>query len=93
MQIAGQDKALAKDARVTTLTMDMVYDVFNRSNDDALAGVAFRFMPDLAQVKAAMELYSQAGVPISSFSGIPVFQAEGLTVSTDSSVRPHIRPV
>jgi hypothetical protein len=35
----------------------------------------------------AMQLYKEAGVPTKSFVGVPVFQAEGLTVTTQDMVR------
>jgi hypothetical protein len=34
-----------------------------------------------------MQLYKEAGVPTKSFVGVPVFQAEGLTVTTQDMVR------
>lgn len=39
-----------------------------------------------AQVAHALELYKEAGVPTRSFVGVPVFQAEGLTVTTQEMV-------
>jgi hypothetical protein len=33
------------------------------------------------------QLYKDAGVPTKSFMGVPVFQAEGLTVTTQDMVR------
>lgn len=33
------------------------------------------------------QLYSEAGVPTRQFMGVPVFQAEGLTVTTQETVR------
>lgn len=52
----------------------------------ALQGIHFRFMPDMHQVKHALSLYQEAGVPTKSFVGVPVFQAEGLTVTTQDTV-------
>jgi hypothetical protein len=34
-----------------------------------------------------VQLYKDAGVPTKSFMGVPVFQAEGLTVTTQDMVR------
>lgn len=39
------------------------------------------------QVSHALELYKEAGLPTRSFVGVPVFQAEGLTVTTQEMVR------
>jgi hypothetical protein len=33
----------------------------------------------------ALQLYKDAGVPSSGFTGVPVFQAQGLTVKTERS--------
>ena len=84
-RIALQDTTLAKDARVQTLTMDMAMDVFNRE-EEVLPGVHFRLMPDMKQVQNAMTMYAQEGVAIKKLVGIPVFQAEGLVISTESAV-------
>ena len=66
--------------------MDNVYEVFTTPRDQTgLSGIHFRFMPDARQVKHALELYREAGVPGSSFVGVPVFQAEGLTVTTQDT--------
>lgn len=40
-----------------------------------------------AKVRHALDLYKDAGVPGSTFVGVPVFQAEGLTVTTQDTVR------
>lgn len=32
-----------------------------------------------------MQLYKEAGVPGSTFTGVPIFQAQGLTVKTENS--------
>jgi TPP-dependent pyruvate/acetoin dehydrogenase alpha subunit len=42
------------------------------------------------QVSHALELYKEAGVPTRSFVGVPVFQAEGLTVTTQEMVRVRV---
>lgn len=44
-------------------------------------------MPDVKQVGHALQLYTEAGVPTKQFIGVPVFQAEGLTVTTQEMVR------
>ena len=41
--------------------------------------------PQPRQVGKALELYRDAGVPTSSFVGVPVFQAEGLTVTAQDA--------
>jgi hypothetical protein len=37
-----------------------------------------------------VQLYKDAGVPTKNFVGVPVFQAEGLTVTTQDMVRADI---
>lgn len=67
--------------------MDNVYEVFTTPRDQTgLQGIHFRFMPDMRQVKHALQLYQEAGVPTKNFIGVPVFQAEGLTVTTQEMV-------
>ena len=39
------------------------------------------------RVSPALQLYGDAGVPTRQFVGVPVFQAEGLTVTTHETVR------
>jgi hypothetical protein len=42
---------------------------------------------------ASLQLYKEAGVPTKSFVGVPVFQAEGLTVTTQDMVREPLHTV
>eukprot|EP00879_Flechtneria_rotunda_P025219 GHRR01026790.1.p1 GENE.GHRR01026790.1~~GHRR01026790.1.p1 ORF type:complete len:355 (+),score=84.47 GHRR01026790.1:404-1468(+) len=83
LQIKEENPRLARDSKVLRVTMDNVYEVFTSPRDTTgLQGIHFRFMPDMVQVKHALQLYKEAGVPTRSFIGVPVFQAEGLTVTT-----------
>ncbi len=67
--------------------MDNVYEVFTTPREQTgLQGIHFRFMPDMRQVVHALNLYREAGVPTRSFTGVPVFQAEGLTVTAQDTV-------
>lgn len=87
-RIRDENPRLARDSKVLRVTMDNVYEVFTTPRDQTgLAGIHFRFFPDMAQVKHALELYRGAGVPGATFVGVPVFQAEGLTVTTQETVR------
>ncbi|KAG1668464.1 hypothetical protein FOA52_005237 [Chlamydomonas sp. UWO 241] len=82
-KIREENPRLARDSKILKVTMDNVYEVFTTPRDvTGLQGIHFRFMPDVAQVKHALELYTEAGVPTKQFVGVPVFQAEGLTVTT-----------
>lgn len=82
-KIKEENPRLARDSKVLRVTMDNVYEVFTTPRETTgLQGIHFRFMPDMAQVKHALQLYKDAGVPTKNFIGVPVFQAEGLTVTT-----------
>lgn len=88
MQIREENPRLARDSKILKVTMDNVYEVFTTPRDTTgLTGIHFRFMPDMRQVQHALELYKQAGLPTRAFTGVPVFQAEGLTVTTQDMVR------
>ncbi|CAL5227100.1 g10006 [Coccomyxa viridis] len=85
-KVREQNPKLAKQSRVLKVSMDNVYDfAVTPEVDKKTAGVSFRFMPDLKQVQKALELYKEAGVPGRTFTGVPVFQAQGLTVKTENS--------
>ncbi|KAF5843038.1 Tic22-like family-domain-containing protein [Dunaliella salina] len=82
-EIREENPRLARDSKILRVTMDNVYEVFTTPREQTgLQGIHFRFMPDMQQVSHALELYKEAGVPTRSFVGVPVFQAEGLTVTT-----------
>lgn len=82
-KIKEENPRLARDSKILKVTMDNVYEVFTTPRDvTGLQGIHFRFMPDLKQIGHALQLYNDAGVPTKQFIGVPVFQAEGLTVTT-----------
>lgn len=51
----------------------------------------WRFVPSSKEVRAAIQLYEKAGMPVQSFKGVPMFQADGLQVVVGEKVRssPH----
>lgn len=78
-----EDSKLARESKVLPISMDNVYEILTTPREQTgLQEIHFRFFPDLRQVQHALQLYKDAGVPISHFTGVPVFQAEGLTVTT-----------
>ncbi|KXZ49113.1 hypothetical protein GPECTOR_23g43 [Gonium pectorale] len=82
-KIREENPRLARDAKILRVTMDNVYEVFTTPREQTgLQGIHFRFFPDMKQVAHALQLYKDAGVPTRQFVGVPVFQAEGLTVTT-----------
>ncbi|PNH01092.1 Protein TIC 22-like, chloroplastic [Tetrabaena socialis] len=82
-KIREENPRLARDSKILRVPMDNVYEVFTTPRDQTgLQGIHFRFFPDMRQVSHALQLYKDAGVPTRQFVGVPVFQAEGLTVTT-----------
>ncbi|KAK9831849.1 hypothetical protein WJX81_001220 [Elliptochloris bilobata] len=87
-KIREQNPKLAKQSRVLKVTVDKVYDFAITPDGAGMPGangasVIFRFMPDAKEVQSALELYREAGIAVGGFAGVPVFQAEGLTVKTE----------
>lgn len=81
-----QNPKLAKQAQVLTVTMDRVYEYAITPRDQTGSeGVVFRFMPDMRQVQAALQLFEANGAPVPGFAGVPVFQASGLSVKGESA--------
>ena len=57
MQIREQNPKLAKQSSVLAVTMDNVYAFATSPRDSSNAkGVVFRFMPDMRQVGAALDV-------------------------------------
>lgn len=73
----------------------MLYDLVRspEAAGPALRGVSFRFMPDMRDVASARALYTAAGKPIEHFTGVPVFQAAGLSMRSDSEARSAPSPL
>lgn len=56
-QIKEENPRLARDSKVLRVTMDNVYEVFTTPRETTgLQGIHFRFMPDMAQVKHALQV-------------------------------------
>lgn len=84
--IKEQNPKLGKSAKIIATSMDAVYEfAVTPRGESGTEGVVFRFMPEGRQVENALELYRHAGLPSSSFTGVPLFQAEGLTVRGDAA--------
>ncbi len=84
--IKEQNPKLGKSARILATSMDAVYEfAVTPRGESGTEGVVFRFMPDGRQVENALDLYRHAGLPSSSFTGVPLFQAEGLTVRGEAA--------
>jgi hypothetical protein len=61
-QIREENPRLARDSKVLRVTMDNVYEVFTTPRDQTgLQGIHFRFMPDVSQVRHALEVRGMRG--------------------------------
>jgi hypothetical protein len=60
-QIREENPRLARDSKVLRVTMDNVYEVFTTPRETTgLQGIHFRFMPDMSQVKHALQVRTGA---------------------------------
>ncbi|KAK3260804.1 hypothetical protein CYMTET_30259 [Cymbomonas tetramitiformis] len=84
-QVRSKDTALGDSARVTPVTLDKVYELLSRPNDFH-EGITFRFVPDPMEVQAALQVSRDQGDNLQRFSGVPVFQADGLTIKGGTKV-------
>jgi len=61
LQIKEENPRLARDSKVLRVTMDNVYEVFTTPRETTgLQGIHFRFMPDMQQVKHALQVRGSA---------------------------------
>ncbi|KAL6775854.1 hypothetical protein ACKKBG_A18760 [Auxenochlorella protothecoides x Auxenochlorella symbiontica] len=80
----ASDAAQGRAARVLPTSLASVYDfALTPRASTGLEGVTFRFVPEPGEVAAALQLYNAAGVSAGGFMGVPLFQAEGLTVMSE----------
>ncbi|KAL6546230.1 Protein TIC 22, chloroplastic [Orobanche minor] len=70
-QVRSRRGELKGGAKVVPISLDQVYML-------KVEGIAFRFLPDPAQIKHALEL--RASETKSGFDGVPVFQSDLLVV-------------
>ena len=85
-----ENPKLGKSAQVLPTSLEAVYELVQGKGGLVKSGdreidVTFRFMPDSKQVMNALELYQRAGIAKEGFVGVPLFQAEGLTVRGEQS--------
>lgn len=84
--IKKENPKLGKSAQVLSTSLEAVYEFTTIPPEQTgTQGVSFRFMPDGRQVAEALEIYKKAGISREGFVGVPLFQAEGLTVKGESS--------
>ncbi|KAF6139091.1 hypothetical protein GIB67_010817 [Kingdonia uniflora] len=70
-QVQLKQPGVGRGARVVPITLDQVYML-------KVEGIAFRFLPDPAQIRNALEL--KAADLRNGFDGVPVFQSDLLVV-------------
>jgi hypothetical protein len=84
--IRAREPKLGKAARVLATSLDAVHRFASEPRAaTGTEGVTFRFMPAAAEVGAALALVAAAGLPAAAFCGVPLFQAEGLTVKGEAA--------
>eukprot|EP01026_Neomeris_dumetosa_P040323 TRINITY_DN3328_c0_g1_i2.p2 TRINITY_DN3328_c0_g1~~TRINITY_DN3328_c0_g1_i2.p2 ORF type:complete len:379 (-),score=56.46 TRINITY_DN3328_c0_g1_i2:1797-2933(-) len=86
VKMKSQAPELAKSSKVVALGMDSIYEAFSKHNNPAqqYSNVIFRFIPETTQVSHAIDLFRTNGIQESKFVGVPVFQAEGLTINGET---------
>lgn len=67
------------------MTVDHVYDYLTQEPATS-RDVNFILVPHMREVKTALQLYEGANQSINSFRGVPVFQAEDLSIDMDNQV-------
>jgi len=91
-QIRKGNPVIGRNARVTAIGLDKVYSLMRAQESGvdqegvsaaATEGIAFRFLPDAMQIKNALEILHADNRDTDHFKGVPVFQAEGLTIRTE----------
>lgn len=68
------------------MTVDHVYDYLTQEPASA-RDVSFILVPQLREVKTALKLYEGANQSINTFRGVPVFQAEDLSIDIENKAR------
>jgi hypothetical protein len=86
LQIREENHELAQQAHVHAMTVDHVYDYLTQEPASA-RDVSFILVPSAREVKSAMKLFEAADMAMSAFKGVPVFQAEDLSLDIDSKVQ------
>ena len=82
-QVKEKDPGLAKSASIMQVSLDKVYRFAMVPREKELQGVMFRFFPDQKEVQNALDLFQERGLGATSMMGVPVFQAEGLTIKAE----------
>ncbi|KAJ9541464.1 hypothetical protein OSB04_027970 [Centaurea solstitialis] len=76
-QMKAIDPRMRPGSKVVPIALGMVFQL-------KVNGVSFRFIPELSQIKNAIEARRRAGVSDDNFSGVPVFQSRSLVLRSDN---------
>ncbi|KAI7753864.1 hypothetical protein M8C21_025620 [Ambrosia artemisiifolia] len=76
-QMKAMDPRMRPGSKVVPVALSMVFQL-------KVNGVSFRFIPESAQIKNAIEERRKAGISDDSFSGVPVFQSKSLVLRSQN---------
>ncbi|KAI3746960.1 hypothetical protein L6452_09402 [Arctium lappa] len=76
-QMKAIDPKMRPGSKVVPIALGMVFQL-------KVNGVSFRFIPELSQIKNAIEARRRAGVSDDNFSGVPVFQSRSLVLRSQN---------
>jgi hypothetical protein len=74
--LKSQKPDVGKDAKVVPLSLRQAYEIKTKNKDKA-ATLAFDFIPQKAQVDAALAILKQDGKEVKQFNDVPLFFAVG----------------
>jgi hypothetical protein len=74
--LKSQKPDVGKDAKVVPLSLRQAYEIKTKNKDKA-ATLAFDFIPQKAQVDAALAILKQEGKDVKQFNDVPLFFAVG----------------
>ncbi|XP_024983579.1 protein TIC 22-like, chloroplastic [Cynara cardunculus var. scolymus] len=77
-QMKAIDPRMRPGSKVVPIALGMVFQL-------KVNGVSFRFIPELSQIKNAIEARRRAGVSDDNFSGVPVFQSRSLVLRSENN--------
>lgn len=82
-QMSSMDPTMRRGSRVVPVALNKVFQL-------KVNGVAFRLIPEAAQIKNALEEKKRAGLSEEEFVGVPVFQSRSLILTSRNQ---RYRPV
>ena len=93
-KIRSGESELKGDAKIVGVALNQMYELACESASSLGPLTAFRFLPDRREVYNAVKLHQAAGHETDRLIGVPVFQAEGLTInSTEGKLNKKLIPL